>query len=64
MEPDGAAEIVDREPESIDAELREEPVEHAGEELEAVPDAERLVRVAEARKIERDDAIRARDRSP
>ena len=62
MQSDRAAEVVDREPQLIDAEVREEEVERAAEEVEAIADAHRLVRGAEAGKVERDNAIGARDR--
>jgi hypothetical protein len=39
-----------------------EEIESPGEEVEAAPDTDRLVRVAEARQIERDHAIGAGDR--
>ena len=62
MDADRPTEIVDREPDLLDAELCEEEIERAAEELEAVADAQRLVRRAEAREVRRDDAIGARDR--
>ena len=53
---------MDGEPQLVDAELGQEEVEGAAEEREAIADADRLVRRAEAGKVQRDDAIGARDR--
>jgi hypothetical protein len=59
MHSDRPAEVVDREPQRLDAELGEETVEGAAEEAEVVADVVRLVRSAEAGQVEGDDTIGA-----